>query len=253
MAMHNAAENAGEVIEGLTLTANKERQSSITTELMEVVSGSTPSTRPERAIQGVMGQMASSEDSHRQGPIVQIMGPVVDVSFAGGRLPRTYDALEIARKGGRLVLEVEQDLGNGVVRTIAMDTTDGLRRGDEVVSTGQPITVPVGEVTWAGCSTSSGTHRRDAGAGRRAAPHPPQAPARQRAGREPADPGDRDQGHDSSALLQGVQDRALRRGGCRQDRRRQRDDPQHRRGAQRLLGLRRGRERTGRAATSTAT
>jgi F-type H+-transporting ATPase subunit beta len=76
------------------------------------------------------------------------MGPVVDVSFAGGRLPRTYDALEIARDGGRrLVLEVEQDLGNGVVRTIAMGSTDGLRRGDEVVSTGAPITVPVGEVT----------------------------------------------------------------------------------------------------------
>jgi F-type H+-transporting ATPase subunit beta len=91
--------------------------------------------------------MAAPKTVTGKGRIVQIMGPVVDVSFAGGRLPRTYDALEIARKGGRLVLEVEQDLGNGVVRTIAMDTTDGLRRGDEVVSTGQPITVPVGEVT----------------------------------------------------------------------------------------------------------
>ena len=91
--------------------------------------------------------MAAAKTVTGKGRIVQIMGPVVDVSFAGGRLPRTYDALEIARKGGRLVLEVEQDLGNGVVRTIAMDTTDGLRRGDEVVSTGQPITVPVGEVT----------------------------------------------------------------------------------------------------------
>jgi F-type H+-transporting ATPase subunit beta len=91
--------------------------------------------------------MAAPKTVTGKGRIVQIMGPVVDVSFAGGRLPRTYDALQIARKGGRLVLEVEQDLGNGVVRTIAMDTTDGLRRGDEVVSTGQPITVPVGEVT----------------------------------------------------------------------------------------------------------
>ena len=82
------------------------------------------------------------------GRVVQVMGPVVDVSFAGGRLPRTYDALEIARpEGARLVLEVEQDLGNGVVRTIAMDSTDGLRRGDEAVNTGEPITVPVGEVT----------------------------------------------------------------------------------------------------------
>jgi F-type H+-transporting ATPase subunit beta len=91
--------------------------------------------------------MAAAKTVTGKGRIVQIMGPVVDVSFAGGRLPHTYDALEIAREGGRLVLEVEQDLGNGVVRTIAMDSTDGLRRGDEVVSTGQPITVPVGEVT----------------------------------------------------------------------------------------------------------
>jgi F-type H+-transporting ATPase subunit beta len=92
--------------------------------------------------------MAVPEKVTGRGRVVQIMGPVVDVSFAGGRLPRTYDALEIARDGGRrLVLEVEQDLGDGVVRTIAMDTTDGLRRGDEAVSTGAPITVPVGEVT----------------------------------------------------------------------------------------------------------
>ena len=91
--------------------------------------------------------MAAPKTVTGKGRIVQIMGPVVDVSFAGGRLPHTYDALEIAREGGRLVLEVEQDLGNGVVRTIAMDSTDGLRRGDEVVNTGSPITVPVGEVT----------------------------------------------------------------------------------------------------------
>jgi F-type H+-transporting ATPase subunit beta len=91
--------------------------------------------------------MAAPKTVTGKGRIVQIMGPVVDVSFAGGQLPRTYDALEFAREGGRLVLEVEQDLGNGVVRTIAMDSTDGLRRGDEVVATGQPITVPVGEVT----------------------------------------------------------------------------------------------------------
>ena len=92
--------------------------------------------------------MATPKPATGKGRIVQIMGPVVDVAFTGGRLPRTYDALEIARDGGRrLVLEVEQDLGNGVVRTIAMDSTDGLRRGDEVVGTGAPITVPVGELT----------------------------------------------------------------------------------------------------------
>jgi len=89
-----------------------------------------------------------AEKATGRGRVVQVMGPVVDVSFEGGRLPETYDAVEVARDGGRrLVLEVQQDLGNSVVRTIAMDSTDGLRRGDEVVDTGAPITVPVGEVT----------------------------------------------------------------------------------------------------------
>jgi F-type H+-transporting ATPase subunit beta len=87
------------------------------------------------------------------GEITQVIGPVVDVEFRSERLPNILDALEITRKGEkgeldtRLVLEVQQNLGNGVVRCIAMDTTDGLRRGDEVRATGAPIQVPVGEET----------------------------------------------------------------------------------------------------------
>ena len=137
--------------------------------------------------------MAVPERVTNTGQVVQVMGPVVDVSFAGGRLPRTYDALEIARVGaGRLVLEVEQDLGNGVVRTIAMDSTDGLRRGDEVVNTGQPITVPVGEVTLGRMFNVIGDPIDGDARPRGGAPsHPPQAARAQRAGREPADPGDR--------------------------------------------------------------
>ncbi len=92
--------------------------------------------------------MAVAERATGRGHVVQIMGPVVDVSFEGERLPEIYDALEVRRDGGhRLVLEVEQNLGSRTVRTVAMDSTDGLRRGDEVVSTGAPITVPVGEAT----------------------------------------------------------------------------------------------------------
>jgi len=92
--------------------------------------------------------MAVAEKATGKGRVVQVMGAVVDVSFEGERLPEIYDALEIRHDDGRrLVLEVEQNLGSGVVRTIAMDSTDGLRRGDEVVSTGAPITVPVGEAT----------------------------------------------------------------------------------------------------------
>ena len=86
------------------------------------------------------------------GHISQVIGPVVDVLFEGKdvdaelRLPRIHDALEIKRPDGRiLVVEVQQHIGEDTVRTVAMDRTDGLRRGMEVVPTGQPITMPVGE------------------------------------------------------------------------------------------------------------
>ncbi len=84
----------------------------------------------------------------RTGRVDQIIGPVVDVVFDGQDLPEIYHALEIDRgKQGRLVLEVQQHRGNDVVRTIAMDSTDGLVRGTEVKDTGGPITVPVGKGT----------------------------------------------------------------------------------------------------------
>ncbi|MER3468289.1 MAG: F0F1 ATP synthase subunit beta [Thermoflexus sp.] len=80
------------------------------------------------------------------GRIVQILGNVVDVEFPPEELPDIYNAIEIPRDGHRLVLEVQQHLSGGVVRCIAMDTTDGLRRGMVAYDTGAPITVPVGEV-----------------------------------------------------------------------------------------------------------
>jgi len=81
----------------------------------------------------------------KTGEVVQITGPVVDVHFNEADLPNIYDALEVENHGKKLVLEVEQHIGDEVVRTIAMDSTDGLTRGLTVVNTGQPITVPVGE------------------------------------------------------------------------------------------------------------
>ncbi|MEY4209732.1 MAG: synthase subunit beta [Pseudomonadota bacterium] len=78
------------------------------------------------------------------GKIVQIIGAVVDVEFPRDNLPKVYDALNV--KGG-LVLEVQQQLGDGVVRTIAMGSTDGLSRGLEVSNTGDAIKVPVGQAT----------------------------------------------------------------------------------------------------------
>src|SRR2546426_286597 len=84
----------------------------------------------------------------RVGRVNQIIGPVVDVAFDTGDLPEIYHALEIDRgKTGRLVLEVQQHRGNNIVRTIAMASTDGLVRGDEVRDTGAPIMVPVGKGT----------------------------------------------------------------------------------------------------------
>ena len=81
------------------------------------------------------------------GTIVEIKGPVIDARFEKGKLPRVNDALRIEREEGDLVLEVAQHLGDDVVRAIAMDSTDGLARGCEVIATGGPITVPVGPET----------------------------------------------------------------------------------------------------------
>ncbi len=79
------------------------------------------------------------------GKIVQIIGAVVDVEFPRDALPKIYDALKVESEG--LTLEVQQQLGDGVVRTIAMGTTDGVKRSLEVVNTGAPIQVPVGQKT----------------------------------------------------------------------------------------------------------
>jgi F-type H+-transporting ATPase subunit beta len=81
-----------------------------------------------------------------KGKIIQVIGAVVDVEFVVSEIPMIYDALKLD-SGGSLVLEVQQQLGDGVVRTIAMGSSDGLKRGLEVVNTGKPISVPVGQAT----------------------------------------------------------------------------------------------------------
>lgn len=82
---------------------------------------------------------------HETGDIVEIIGAVVDVEFPRGKVPKVYDALSV--EGGQIVLEVQQQLGDGVVRSIAMGSTEGLRRGLKVQNTGDPISVPVGQKT----------------------------------------------------------------------------------------------------------
>ena len=81
-----------------------------------------------------------------KGIITQIIGPVIDVAFESGKLPGLLHALEIQRdEEGKLVCEVAQHLGGNQVRAIAMGSTDGLKRGEEVIDTGKTISVPIGE------------------------------------------------------------------------------------------------------------
>ncbi len=80
------------------------------------------------------------------GIITKIIGVVIDVEFSGGYIPAIYEALEVQGAPTKLVLEVQQQLGDNIVRTIAMNPVDGVKRGLEVVATGAPISVPVGDV-----------------------------------------------------------------------------------------------------------
>jgi F-type H+-transporting ATPase subunit beta len=92
-----------------------------------------------------MAQENANTNANVQGKIVQCIGAVVDVEFPRDHMPRIYDALKL--EGSALTLEVQQQLGDGIVRTIALGTSDGLRRGLMVFNTGNPISVPVGTAT----------------------------------------------------------------------------------------------------------
>ena len=115
-AMNAANKNAGELIDSLVLKYNRARQAAVTQE-------------------------------KNIGSVVQIIGPVLDIRFPAGHLPDLLNAIEIERDGGKLVCEVAQQLGDDVVRCIAMSSTDGMVRGMEAVDTGSPIKVPVGNET----------------------------------------------------------------------------------------------------------
>jgi F-type H+-transporting ATPase subunit beta len=96
--------------------------------------------------------MATTASDQKVGKVIQVIGPVIDVEYEGGYLPAIYNAVRIVAdgEGGEkidIVAEVEQHLGEGRVRTVAMKTTDGLQRGMSVIDTGAPISVPVGPAT----------------------------------------------------------------------------------------------------------
>jgi hypothetical protein len=139
VAMKAATDNAGNVINELKLVYNKTRQAAITKELSEIVAVAPPSAVYTR-IKFLEQNMAQV-----QGKIVQCIGAVVDVEFPRDQMPKVYDALKM--EGSALTLEVQQQLGDGIVRTIALGSSDGLRRGMMVYNTNNPITVPVGKAT----------------------------------------------------------------------------------------------------------
>src|SRR5512141_1120863 len=110
------------------------------------------------------------------GKITQVTGAVVDVQFEG-KLPEILTALETQNHGTRLVLEVAQHLGESTVRTIAMDSTEGLVRGQDVIDTGRPIEVPVGDETLGRIMNVIGEAVDEAGPIKTAEKRPIHAPA----------------------------------------------------------------------------
>ena len=79
------------------------------------------------------------------GEVIEVIGPVLDIRFDNEELPSLLNAIEIDNKGSKLIAEVAQQVGDNVVRCIAMNSTDGLVRGTKAIDTGAPISVPVGE------------------------------------------------------------------------------------------------------------
>src|SRR5262249_7450387 len=131
--------------------------------------------------------------ANQVGHITQVIGAVVDVHFEGS-LPAILNALETKNQGNRLVLEVAQHLGESTVRAVAMDTSEGLVRGQEVVDTGQPIAVPVGDGTLGRIINVVGDPVDEAGA----VPHTETRPIHQEA------PKYTDQSTESEILITGI-------------------------------------------------
>jgi F-type H+/Na+-transporting ATPase subunit beta len=121
-------------------------------------------------------QKRVAEGKGAKGHVRQVMGAVVDVQFAD-HLPEILNALETDNQGNRLVLEVAQHLGENTVRTVAMDSTEGLVRGQEVVDTGEPIAVPVGDETLGRIMNVVGEAVDEAGPIKTAEKRPIHAPA----------------------------------------------------------------------------
>ena len=172
------------------------------------------------------------------GKVAQVIGAVVDVQF-DGVLPEILNALETTNLGNRLVLEVAQHLGENTVRTIAMDSTEGLVRGQSVTDTGSPIMVPVGDECLGRIMNVIGEPVDEAGpvktSAKRGDPPTGADPIADQS-TEAADAGHRHQGRRSCwpPMPEGRQDRPVRRRRRRQDRADHGADQQRRQGSWRL-------------------
>ena len=146
-AMEAATSNAADMIDTLTLYMNRVRQASITKEIIEVVSGA--------AAAGVRSKESlwQPQQATVVGKVVQVAGPAVDCEFPEGQIPEVHTAIRITSEGFDvpepidIICEAEQHIGEGRVRTIALQPTEGLVRGMKADSLGQPVTVPVGKET----------------------------------------------------------------------------------------------------------
>ncbi len=177
------------------------------------------------------------------GKITQVLGAVVDVQFDGD-LPAILNALHTQNQGKLLVLEVAQHLGENTVRTIAMDTTDGLVRGLEVTDTGDAITVPVGREVLGRIINVIGEPVDERGPvnAEDQLSDPSSGAGVRRSVDRTAGARHRHQGHrPAHPVSEGRQDRPVRRRGRRQDRHHHGADQQRREGARRRLGVRRRR------------
>ena len=188
-------------------------------------------------------QKRIAEGKGARGQVRQVMGAVVDVQFTD-HLPEILNAIETVNQGNRLVLEVAQHLGEHTVRTIAMDSTEGLVRGQEVFDTGETIAVPVGDETLGRIMNVVGEAVDEAGPIKTAEKRPIHAPA----------PAYVDQSTEAEILVTGIKvvdllapyakggkSRPVRRRGRGQDRADLRADQQRRQGPWRLFGVRRRR------------
>ena len=176
------------------------------------------------------------------GKVTQVIGTVVDVEFPSEDMPAIYNALETSIGADKLVLEVEQHIGNNWVRCLALGATEGLVRGVDAVDTGQPIAVPVGDPTLGRLFNALGEtldNLEEVESGDSWA-HPSQAAHFRRPSHAGRSSRDRHQGYGSdNTVHQGRQDWRLRRRRRGQDGYHPRAHPQHRHGASGRIRVRR--------------